>query len=73
MHLRNAPSALMKSLGHGDGYQYDQDHEDGFASSQSYWPDDLNAQVFYRPSKRGLEIQISEKLSNLRQLRKAKN
>ena len=73
MHLRNAPSALMKSLGHGDGYQYDHDHEDGFASSQSYWPDDLNAQVFYRPSKRGLEIQISEKLSNLRQLRKAKN
>lgn len=73
MHLRNAPSALMRSLGHGDGYQYDHDHEDGFASSQSYWPDDLNAQVFYRPSKRGLEIQISEKLSNLRQLRKAKN
>ena len=73
MHLRNAPSALMKSLGHGDGYQYDHDHEDGFASSQSYWPDDLHAQVFYRPSKRGLEIQIAEKLDNLRRLRKAKN
>ncbi|MEY3476506.1 MAG: hypothetical protein RLY65_906 [Pseudomonadota bacterium] len=72
-HLRNAPTALMKALGHGEGYQYDHDQDEGFAATQLYWPDGLKPQTFYQPTKRGLEIQISEKLSNLRQLRKAKN
>jgi putative ATPase len=70
MHLRNAPSPLMKALGHGKGYQYDHDHDEGFASTQNYWPDGLLAQKLYQPNHRGLEIQIAEKLEKLRHDRK---
>jgi len=72
-HLRNAPTALMKALGHGEGYQYDHDQDEGFAATQLYWPDGLKPQTFYQPTKRGLEIQISEKLGHMRQLRKSKS
>ena len=72
LHLRNAPTSMMKSMGYGDEYQYDHDAADGVASSQQYFPDNVNQQQFYQPVERGLEIQISEKLAALRKRRTAK-
>jgi putative ATPase len=66
MHLRNAPTRLMKSLGYGQGYQYDPDAEGGHAHEQTYWPEGVAPQVFYQPVNRGLEIRIGEKLAQLR-------
>ncbi len=71
MHLRNAPTRLMKDLGHGAGYQYDPNAEGGHAASQTYWPEGMAAQVFYQPVARGLEIRIAEKLAQLRAQREA--
>jgi putative ATPase len=65
MHLRNAPTALMKSLGHGEGYRYAHDEPDAVARGERYFPDGVSAR-FYEPSDRGLEIKISEKLAWLR-------
>ena len=65
-HLRNAPTRLMKSLGHGQGYRYPHDEEDGFAAGANYWPDGLTAQPFYVPVARGLEQRIGERLAELR-------
>jgi len=65
MHLRNAPTQLMKELGHGAGYRYAHDEEAGHAAGESYWPDSLagsSAPSFYTPTDRGLEIRISEKM-----------
>ncbi len=67
MHLRNAPTALMKGLGHGQGYRYAHDEAGGFAAGERYWPDDVAAQAFYQPVDRGLEIRIGEKLQSLRE------
>ena len=66
MHLRNAPTALMKELGHGDGYRYAHDEVDGFAAGADYFPESLGSQVFYEPVSRGLEIRIAERLADLR-------
>ncbi len=66
MHLRNAPTKLMKQLDYGKGYRYAHDEEDGFAAGETYLPEGLNAPEFYRPVERGLEIRISEKLRELR-------
>ena len=66
LHLRNAPTGLMKTLGYGDGYQYDPDHEGGVALGQGYWPEGMAPQRFYAPVDRGLEIKIGEKLARLR-------
>jgi putative ATPase len=71
LRLRNAPTALMKGLDYGKGYRYAHDEEGGFAAGESYWPDDMNAQQFYAPVDRGLEIRISEKLRELRRLNEA--
>jgi putative ATPase len=65
-HLRNAPTALMKSLGHGQGYRYAHDEPDAFAAGVSYWPEDIAPPVFYEPVPRGLELRIGDKLSDLR-------
>jgi putative ATPase len=62
MHLRNAPTKLMKSLDYGKGYRYAHDEEGGFAAGEQYMPDDLQDLHFYRPVERGLEIRIAEKL-----------
>ena len=70
MHLRNAPTGMMKSMGYGDDYQYDHDADDGVATSQQYFPDTVGSQQFYQPVERGLEIQISEKLATLRKRRR---
>ena len=66
MHLRNAPTKLMKELDYGKNYRYAHDEEDGFAAGENYFPDDMSAPVFYRPVARGLELKIAEKLQVLR-------
>lgn len=65
-HLRNAPTRLMKTLGHGQGYRYAHDEPDGYAAGVHYWPDGLEAQRFYQPVARGLELRIAERLAALR-------
>ena len=69
MHLRNAPTRLMKQLGHGSGYQYDHDAEGGVAIGQTGFPDAMGEKVYYRPVDRGLEIRLKEKLDALRAAR----
>ena len=66
LHLRNAPTSLMKGLGYGREYRYAHDEPDAFAAGESYWPQDTPAQRFYEPAPRGLEIRIGEKLNELR-------
>lgn len=66
MHLRNAPTRLMKNLGHGEGYRYDHDEAGAHASGQQYLPDALMGTEFYTPTTRGLEGKIAEKLAQLR-------
>ncbi len=68
MHLRNAPTKLMKGLGHGDGYRYAHDEAGGFAAGEIYLPDGLPARPFYQPVPRGLELRIGERLAELRRL-----
>ncbi len=68
MHLRNAPTALMKTLEHGKGYRYAHDEVGGFAAGERYLPDGMDAPGFYQPVERGLEIRIADKLRELRVL-----
>jgi putative ATPase len=65
-HLRNAPTDLMRQQGYGQGYRYAHDEPDGYAAGVQYLPDALENQRFYQPVERGLEIQIAEKLRQLR-------
>ena len=69
MHLRNAPTRLMKTLGYGQGYQYDHDVEGGIALDQTAFPDEMGEQVYYKPVERGLEIKLKDKLDRLRTAR----
>ncbi|GAA4347636.1 replication-associated recombination protein A [Variovorax defluvii] len=66
MHLRNAPTKLMKQLDYGKGYRYAHDEEGGFAAGERYLPEGIDPPPFYRPVERGLEIRIAEKLRELR-------
>lgn len=66
VHIRNAPTRLMKSLGHGKEYRYDHDEPNAFAAGQTYFPDVLGEKTYYKPVSRGLEIKIKEKLDSLR-------
>ena len=68
LRLRNAPTKLMKDLDYGREYRYAHDEEGGFAAGESYWPDDLDPPRFYEPVPRGLELQIGERLEELRRL-----
>jgi putative ATPase len=68
MHIRNAPTKLMKELGYGSGYQYDHDAEAGF-SGQNYFPDEMKRRVFYAPEGRGREGAIKERLEHWAKLR----
>ncbi len=70
LHLRNAPTKLMKGLGYGKGYQYDHDAEGGVALDQQCLPEGLEGRVFYEPVERGLELQLREKLLDLRKRRR---
>ena len=72
-HLRNAPTKLMKELGFGREYRYAHHEPEAYAAGENYFPDDMPAVEWYKPTPRGLEARISEKLSHLRELdRKAK-
>lgn len=67
-HLRNAPTRLMKTLGHGKDYRYAHDEPEAYAAGESYLPEGMPAVEWYRPVARGLEIRIGEKLAHLREL-----
>lgn len=69
LHIRNAPTRLMKDLGYGAGYAYDHDAPDAF-SGQSYFPDGMARRRFYEPSERGMELRVKERLERLEQLRR---
>ncbi len=71
LHLRNAPTRLMKNLDFGKNYRYAHDEAQGFAAGENYWPDGMPPTGFYQPTERGLEIRISEKLRQLRALNEA--
>src|SRR6266571_670919 len=66
MHLRNAPTRLMKQLGYGKGYRYAHDEEGAYAAGETYLPEGMGALDWYRPTDRGLEAKIREKLAELR-------
>jgi putative ATPase len=68
LHLRNAPTRLMKDLGYGKEYRYAHDEEGGFAAGENYFPEGMTPPQFYRPVERGLEIRIADKLRELRSL-----
>ncbi|MCE2665579.1 MAG: Replication-associated recombination protein [Pseudomonadota bacterium] len=72
MHLRNAPTQLMKSLDYGQGYRYAHDEAGGFAAGENYLPEGMPAPGFYRPVNRGLELKIAEKMASLNELNQAK-
>jgi len=66
MHIRNAPTRLMKGLGYGRDYRYAHDEEDAFAAGENYFPEGMPEVEWYRPADRGLEQKIREKLQELR-------
>ena len=67
-HLRNAPTKLMKELGYGRTYRYAHDEPDAYAAGENYFPEGLEATRLYKPTSRGLEGRIAEKLAQLREL-----
>jgi putative ATPase len=71
LHLRNAPTRLMKQLDYGRDYRYAHDEPGGYAAGESYLPDGLTELQFYRPVPRGLELRIAERLAELRALDRA--
>ena len=71
MHLRNAPTKLLKDIGAGANYRYAHDEPDGFAAGEHYFPEDMQAQIFYRPTARGIEAKIRARLSDLRERNRA--
>ena len=73
MHLRNAPTQLMKDLEYGRGYRYAHDEAGGFAAGETYLPEGMAPPGFYRPVPRGLEIRIADKLDELRRLNHQKS
>ena len=68
LHLRNAPTKLMKSLGYGDEYRYAHDEPEAYAAGEDYFPEELQPQSYYQPVPRGLELKIREKLAHLAEL-----
>lgn len=68
LHLRNAPTRLMKQLDYGRDYRYAHNEAGGYAAGENYFPDGMERVNFYRPTDRGLEAKISEKLAHLREL-----
>ena len=68
VHLRNAPTKLMKELGYGKEYRYAHDEPEAYAAGESYFPETMPEMNYYQPVERGLEIKIKEKLAHLREL-----
>ena len=71
VHLRNAPTKLMKALGHGRAYRYAHDEPDAYAAGEIYFPEEMGERRYYDPVDRGLEIRIREKLDRLNALDRA--
>jgi putative ATPase len=69
MHILNAPTKLMKTVGYGKGYAYDHASDEGF-SGQDYWPEEMDAQAFYEPTDRGFEAKVRERLEYWNERRK---
>lgn len=67
-HLRNAPTQLLKEMGHGHGYRYAHDEPNAYAAGETYLPEGINEPNWYQPVPRGLEVKISEKLTRLKRL-----
>jgi putative ATPase len=67
LHLRNAPTRLMKELGYGRDYRYAHDEAGGFAAGEHYFPEEMEPRRYYEPPPRGLELKIGEKLAKLRE------
>jgi len=70
LHLRNAPTRLLKELGYGKRYRYAHDEPEGYAAGENYFPDEMGPVRYYQPVARGLEQKIAEKLAHLRELDK---
>lgn len=70
VHLRNAPTKLMKSLDYGKEYRYAHNEPEAYAAGENYFPDELAGRQYYQPVDRGLEIKIKEKLKHLKELDK---
>jgi putative ATPase len=68
MHIRNAPTKLMKNLGMGKDYRYAHHEEGAYAAGETYLPEGLEGKTWYQPTERGLEAKIREKLAHLREL-----
>ncbi|MBC8024180.1 MAG: replication-associated recombination protein A [Burkholderiales bacterium] len=68
LHIRNAPTKLMKTLGYGKDYRYAHDEEEGYAAGESYFPEGMQRPQWYRPTDRGLEAKIRERIEHLRAL-----
>ena len=68
LHLRNAPTRLMKQLDYGKGYRYAHEEAEGYAAGEDYFPEGMPEVSFYQPTERGLESKIAEKLAHLREL-----
>ena len=66
LHLRNAPTRLMKEMGFGGEYRYAHDEEDAYAAGENYFPPELATRRYYHPAPRGLEKQIADKLEHQR-------
>ncbi|MEP6970345.1 MAG: recombination factor protein RarA, partial [Betaproteobacteria bacterium] len=71
VHLRNAPTALMKELGHGSEYRYAHDEPEAYAAGVNYLPQGMNEPGWYQPVPRGVESRIADKLAHLRELDRA--
>lgn len=68
LHLRNAPTQLMKNLDYGEGYRYAHDEPEAYAAGECYFPEDMPERDYYQPVSRGLEIKIAEKMARLAQM-----
>jgi putative ATPase len=68
LHIRNAPTKLMKNLGYGKDYRYAHDEDEGYAAGESYFPEGMDRPHWYQPTDRGLEAKIRERLEHLRSL-----
>ena len=66
LHIRNAPTALMKNLGYGKGYRYAHDEPDAYSAGQTYFPEGMPAVEWYKPTERGLEAKIRQRMEELR-------
>ena len=73
LHLRNAPTDLMKSMGHGGEYRYAHDEPNAYAAGECYFPEEMQNSVYYQPVERGMEKQIKAKLDYLQQLNQQSN